>query len=72
MAVVHGCGYPNSSLSHFSSMEYWHTAVPHGSETRGWLGRFADDFRPEAPKQFIVNVGTLESPAVRSGLHAPI
>jgi uncharacterized protein (DUF1501 family) len=72
MAVVHGCGYPNSSLSHFSSMEYWHTAVPFGSEPRGWLGRFADDFRPDAPKQFIVNVGTMESLAVRSSLHAPI
>lgn len=72
MAVVHGCGYPNSSLSHFSSLDYWHTAVPHGSETRGWLGRFADDFRPDAPKQFIVNLGTLESLAVRAVLHAPI
>ena len=72
MAVVHGCGYPNPSLSHFTSLEYWHTAVPHVSEPRGWLGRFADDWRPDAPKQFIVNVGTLESPAVRSGLHAPI
>lgn len=72
MAVVNGCGYDNSSLSHFSSMEYWHTAVPNGSDPRGWLGRFADDARPDAPKQFIVNVGTKETLAVRSGLHAPI
>ncbi len=72
LAVVHGCGYPNSSLSHFASMEYWHTAVPYAAEARGWLGRFADDFRPDAPKQYIVNVGTMESLAVRSGLHAPI
>ena len=72
MAVVHGCGYPNPSLSHFTSLEYWHTAAPHVSEPRGWLGRFADDCRPDAPQQFIVNVGTLESQAVRSGLHAPI
>jgi uncharacterized protein (DUF1501 family) len=69
MAVVHGCGYPCSSLSHFSSLEYWHTAVPHGSEPRGWLGRFADEWRADAPKRFIVNVGTLESPALRSRLH---
>lgn len=72
MAVIHGCGYPHSSRSHFSSMECWHTAVPYGSEPRGWLGRFADDFRPDAPEQFIVNVGTLESPSVRSKLHAPV
>ena len=30
MAVVHGCGYDNPSLSHFSSMGYWHTGVPNG------------------------------------------
>src|SRR5438552_1904159 len=28
VAVVHGCGYPNPNRSHFSSMEYWHTATP--------------------------------------------
>ncbi|MDE0108098.1 MAG: DUF1501 domain-containing protein [Bryobacterales bacterium] len=72
MAVVHGCGYANSSLSHFSSLAYWHTAVPHGADPRGWLGRFADDFRPDAPDQYIVNVGVKETMAVRSGLHAPI
>jgi uncharacterized protein (DUF1501 family) len=72
MAIVHGCGYPDSSRSHFASMEYWHTAVPYGSEPRGWLGRFADDLRPDAPKQFIVSLGTMESLAVRSKLHAPI
>src|ERR1041384_282890 len=28
MAVVHGCGYDHPSLSHFSSMSYWYSAVP--------------------------------------------
>jgi uncharacterized protein (DUF1501 family) len=28
MAIVHGCGYDHPSLSHFSSMSYWHTGVP--------------------------------------------
>ncbi|GIT66915.1 MAG: hypothetical protein Ct9H300mP25_03870 [Acidobacteriota bacterium] len=42
MAVVHGCGYDNPSLSHFSSMGYWHTGVPQRGETLGWGGRLAD------------------------------
>ena len=42
MAVVHGCGYDHPSLSHFSSMSYWHTGVPNGGEPLGWLGRVAD------------------------------
>ena len=32
MAVVHGCGYDHPSLSHFSSMGFWHTGVPNGGE----------------------------------------
>src|SRR5262245_37282738 len=28
LAIVHGCGYTNPSLSHFTSMAYWHTAAP--------------------------------------------
>ena len=39
MAVVHGCGYDHPSLSHFSSMSYWHTGVPNAGEPLGWLGR---------------------------------
>ena len=39
MGVVHGCGYDNPSLSHFSSMGFWHTGVPNGGEPLGWLGR---------------------------------
>ena len=42
LAVVHGCGYDNPSLSHFSSMGFWHTGVPNGGEPLGWLGRLVD------------------------------
>ena len=38
MAVVHGCGYENPSLSHFSSMGYWQSAVPNGGDPLGWVG----------------------------------
>jgi uncharacterized protein (DUF1501 family) len=42
VAVVENIGYPNSSLSHFSSRDIWHTADPTLAQRRGWLGRWAD------------------------------
>jgi uncharacterized protein (DUF1501 family) len=42
VAIVEAIGYPNSSLSHFSSRDIWHTADPTLAQRRGWLGRWAD------------------------------
>ena len=73
MAVVHGCGYDNPSLSHFSSMGYWHTGVPNGGEPLGWLGRLADGaYDHDAQGNRIVNIGTRQSLAVRSRHHPPL
>ena len=72
MAVVHGCGYEHPSLSHFSSMSYWHTGVPNAGEPLGWLGRLADDHLNPATRNLIVNIGTSQSLAVRSGHHSPL
>jgi len=72
MAVVHGCGYDHPSLSHFSSMSYWHTGVPNAGEPLGWLGRVADDHLNPATRNLIVNIGTSQSLAVRSGKHSPL
>ena len=73
MAVVHGCGYDNPSLSHFSSMGYWHTGVPNGGETLGWVGRLADGaYDHDAQGNRIVNIGTRQSLAVRSRHHSPL
>lgn len=72
MAVVNGVGYPKPSLSHFTSMEYWHTGVPHGVDNRGWIGRLADAMQPEAKENLIVNIGTELSLACQSHVHAPI
>jgi uncharacterized protein (DUF1501 family) len=44
VAIVEGVGYPNSSLSHFSSRDIWHTADPTLAQRRGWLGRWADAY----------------------------
>jgi len=72
MAIVHGCGYDHPSLSHFSSMSYWHTGVPNAGEPLGWLGRLADDHLDPATRNQIVNIGTSQSLAVRSGKHSPL
>jgi uncharacterized protein (DUF1501 family) len=72
LAVVHGCGYDHPSLSHFSSMGFWHTGVPNGGEPLGWLGRLADATYPAAAKNVLVNLGNSQSLAVRSRQHSPL
>src|SRR5581483_7142940 len=72
LAIVHGCGYENPSFSHFTSMAYWHTAAPNSGEQYGWVGRLADEMAPEAPPNFIVNIDTRQSLAVRSRRHVPV
>ena len=72
LAVVHGCGYEHPSLSHFSSMGFWHTGIPNGGEPLGWLGRLADETYPSATKNVIVNLGSSQSLAVRSRQHSPL
>jgi uncharacterized protein (DUF1501 family) len=42
VAVMLGVGYPNPTLSHFLSMDVWHTANLTGLGTEGWLGKYAD------------------------------
>jgi uncharacterized protein (DUF1501 family) len=72
LAIVHGCGYPNPSFSHFTSMAYWHTAAPNSGEEYGWVGRLADSMAPAAPPNFLVNIAARQSLAVRSHRHVPV
>ncbi len=72
LAVVHGCGYDRPSLSHFSSMSYWHSGVPNGGDAFGWIGRLADARYDPATRNVIVNLGTSQAPAVRSDRHSPL
>jgi len=37
VAIVQGVGYPNPNLSHFRSLDIWHTAAPDTFESTGWL-----------------------------------
>ena len=72
LAIVHGCGYENPSFSHFTSMAYWHTAAPNSGQEYGWVGRLADAMAPDAPPNYLVNIGARQSLAVRSRKHVPV
>lgn len=72
MAIVHGCGYAQQSLSHFQSMAFWHTGVPNGGERFGWLGRVADAIDPQLTPNFLVNIDERQSLAVQSERHVPV
>jgi uncharacterized protein (DUF1501 family) len=72
VGLVQGCGYPNPDRSHFSSMEYWHTATPYVPQTVGWVGRFADSYWPDAKPNKIVNIAVKQSLAVQAKKHLPV
>jgi uncharacterized protein (DUF1501 family) len=42
VAIINGVGYPDPSLSHFLSMDIWHTANLTGLGSEGWLGKYVD------------------------------
>ncbi len=72
MAIVHGVGYEQPSFSHFSSMAYWQTAAPNRGELYGWVGRVADAMDPQGHANWVVNIDTQQSLAVRSRGHVPL
>lgn len=72
LAIVHGAGYAQPSFSHFTSMAYWHTAAPNSGDEYGWCGRLADTLQPTAVPNYLVNIDTTQSLAVRSRVHTPV
>ena len=62
VALVLGVGYPNPNLSHFLSMDVWHTADANGSGSRGWLGRYADLALIGQSNLTAVSIGSLDLP----------
>ncbi len=46
MAILHGIGYPNSTRSHFRSMDIWHTCEPDRVGIEGWGGRVVRELDP--------------------------
>ncbi len=72
LAIMHGCGYEHPSFSHFTSMAYWQTASPNSGDEFGWYGRLADNLVPEMRPNFLINIDTSQSLAVKSRIHTPV
>jgi len=72
LAIVHGAGYDQPSFSHFSSMAYWHTGAPNSGSAYGWLGRLADGMDPGGTADYLVNIDSHQSLAVRARNHVPL
>ena len=47
MKIVHGVGYPQQNLSHFSSSDIWASASTPNFEPTGWWGRYFEDLYPD-------------------------
>lgn len=46
MKVVHGVGYENSSLSHFSGSDIWASTDTNDEIQEGWMGRYFQEIYP--------------------------
>ena len=56
VAIIHGCGYDKPSYSHFNSIAYWRTGVPHQGDEYGWVGRTADSMTSSRTANILVNI----------------
>lgn len=72
VAIIHGCGYDKPSYSHFNSIAYWRTGVPHQGDEYGWVGRTADSMTSSRTANILVNIDTTQSLAVKSKCHTPV
>ena len=48
------------------------TAAPNSGDDFGWYGRLADAVAPKPEPNFLINVDTTQSLAVRSRIHTPV
>src|SRR4051794_33002357 len=53
LAVVHACGSPDNTRSHFDAQDYMETATPGVKSTSdGWLNRYLQARHADAPTAF--------------------
>jgi len=62
MKVVHGVGYDDSSLSHFSGSDIWASTDQNDVEQTGWWGRHFEELYPD----YLVNPPAIP-PAIQIG-----
>ena len=71
LAIVHACGSPDSTRSHFDAQDYMETATPGVKSTDdGWLNRYLQVRRAETASAFRAVALTQQLPRMLQG-HAP-
>src|SRR5438552_3114928 len=69
LAIVHACGSPDSTRSHFDAQDYMETATPGVKSTSdGWLNRYLQAQRNEAATPFRAVALTQQLPRTLQGL----
>lgn len=74
VAVIQGVGYPNANLSHFKSLEIWHTADLRGrAGNEGWVGRLCANSWPDRTlPERTVHIGPEAPYSLSSSTHPPV
>jgi uncharacterized protein (DUF1501 family) len=68
LAIVHACGSPDSTRSHFDAQDYMETATPGVKSTQdGWLNRYLQARREEAATPFRAVSLTAQLPRALQG-----
>jgi uncharacterized protein (DUF1501 family) len=68
LAVVHACGSPDSTRSHFDAQDYMETATPGVKSTSdGWLNRYLQARKAEEQSSFRAVALTAQLPRMLSG-----
>ncbi len=58
LGIVHGVGYPNPDLSHFTSMAIWMNGrFGGGAPTSGWVGRWLDGQPAASAEMAVATIG---------------
>jgi len=68
LAIVNGVGYPNPNLSHFTSFDFWHSAMPNTVAKEGWLGRYFDSQCSGCDSAEAIEIAAKPTLALKSGL----
>jgi uncharacterized protein (DUF1501 family) len=73
LAIVHACGSPDSTRSHFDAQDYMETATPGVKSTSdGWLNRYLQARRDEAATPFRAVSLTQQLPRMLQGSAAAL
>ena len=73
LAVVHACGSPDSTRSHFDAQDYMETATPGRKSTQdGWLNRYLQAKHAEAQSSFRAVSLTSQLPRMLQGREAAL